>query len=207
MRVRLHGKRPSAAWGIEPSVPSPLFHSSASKCHVTAHQAKLRSYRSPQYQSERINPSIRLVLSSEPPFFPTTYSITWRERIPHCSSCTDCGRRSRLPFHRSSDLREIKQRHAAQPLHGDLLFAIGPLDRLRAHAEFRRRFLHREQILLHAQSFLSVRRSTAPEFSHRMRQSTAFNKTSHHGLSPRRCELPQCCAQTPEYSPKDCRLC
>ena len=37
----------------------------------------------------------------------------------------------------------------------------GSLDGLRAHAEFRRQFLHRQRILLHAQSFLMVRLSTA----------------------------------------------
>src|SRR5437870_4833365 len=45
---------------------------------------------------------------------------------------------SSVACHCPSDLREIKPSHAAQPLHGDFLLAIGPLDRLRAHAEFRR---------------------------------------------------------------------
>jgi hypothetical protein len=64
-------------------------------------------------------------------------------------------------FLRPSDFREIEPRYATQPLHGHLLIAIGPLDGFWAQAEFRRQFLHREQLLLHAQSFLSVRLSTA----------------------------------------------
>src|SRR5438128_12563186 len=68
---------------------------------------------------------------------------------------------SSIAFHRPSNLREIEPSHATQPLHGNLLLAIGTLDGFWAHAEFRRQFLYREQLLLHAQSFLSVQLSTA----------------------------------------------
>ena len=59
----------------------------------------------------------------------------------------------RIVFHRATHLCEIEPCHAAQPFHRNFFLAIGPLDRLQAHAQFRRRFLHREQLLLHARSF------------------------------------------------------
>ena len=60
---------------------------------------------------------------------------------------------SSIACHRPLDLREAEPRCATEPLHGDLPFAIRPLDRLLTHAEFRRQFLDREQLLLHAPSF------------------------------------------------------
>ena len=41
---------------------------------------------------------------------------------------------------------QVQQREKKRQLRGDLRLAMGPLDRLRAHAEFRLQFLHREQL-------------------------------------------------------------
>ena len=72
------------------------------------------------YQGERIHSSSSPVLSSDTALCALTI------------------------LHRPPDFFETEPSDTAQILPGDLLLALGSLDQLRAHAEFRRQFLHRE---------------------------------------------------------------
>ena len=112
----------------------------------------------------RVRPSVTITVGSAPVLPDGGFSAvrTAGSRALRCRVAIETMHEaSSIACHRPSNFCEIEPSQAAQPLHWDLLLAIGPLEGPRSHAELRRLFLRRERLLVHAQYFRMVRLSTA----------------------------------------------